>query len=739
MATEYNPIAELTKRYINNTNRCVFLTGKAGTGKTTLLREITANTHKNTIVAAPTGIAAINAGGVTLHSLFQLPYGAFVPDNNIQLSSGSSTQINTPKSLLGKTKLHQVKRNMLKELELLIIDEVSMLRADLLDAIDTILRSVRRQRDIAFGGVQVLFIGDLLQLPPVVKDNEWNYLSNYYRGYYFFHSLALKQQAPIVIQLEKIYRQSDADFVNLLNNLRDNRITQANIELLNKCYRPDFDHMSDKGNIFLTTHNYKADDINRRALAELPGESFSFRAEVSGDFNEYNYPIEEKLVLKKGAQVMFVKNDYSGEQRYFNGKIGSISVLDDDLIEVSFPDGSPSAIVEPYGWENKRFSLNAETGEIEEKVIGTFTHYPLKLAWAITVHKSQGLTFEKAVIDVSQAFAPGQIYVALSRLTGLEGLTLTAPIPTQGLACDKQVTEFTSHVQPVEELKNDLHSATIQYVSEAALDAFDFAWLNSGLAYHVNSYDKDEKRSGKQQFKTWAEDLLQNFLPLRKIGDQFKLQIRKIVFENKEDMLEHLLKRVGDAKGYFEPQLTAMSQKVKDHIEDVKGTKGLKKYAKELDDVDRLFARQLQHVYKAEILLKSAIEKTELNKEALKDMPLFESTQSRVKKGGRKTKEEKAKKIPTREITYTLYKDGKTIKEIAEERGFVVSTIETHLAYYVQIGEVDVFDLVSEKVVKKIIKYCDEHEMPVLSEIKQAMGSKISYGDIKLVLAHLSQ
>nr|WP_321411826.1 helix-turn-helix domain-containing protein [uncultured Carboxylicivirga sp.] len=740
MATEYNQIAELTKRYINNTNRCIFLTGKAGTGKTTLLREITANTHKNTIVAAPTGIAAINAGGVTLHSLFQLPYGTFIPDNNIRFSNETSTQINTPKSLLSKTKLHQVKRNMLKEMELLIIDEVSMLRADLLDAIDAILRSVRRQRDIAFGGVQVLFIGDLLQLPPVVKEDEWRYLSNYYNGYYFFHALALKQQAPIVIQLEKIYRQSDTQFVNLLNNLRDNKFTSADVDLLNKCYQPDFDHLSDKGNVYLTTHNYKADDINRRALAELPGKSFVFNAEISGDFNEFTFPIEEKLVLKKGAQVMFVKNDYSGEQRYFNGKIGSVNKLNDDFIEVTFQDGSPSAIVETYSWENKRFTLNAETGEIEEKVIGTFTHYPIKLAWAITVHKSQGLTFDKAVIDVSQAFAPGQIYVALSRLTSLEGLTLTAPLPTQGLACDQQVTEFTSHVQPADMLTNELETATIQYVSEMALDAFDFGWLNSGLAFHIDSYDKDEKRSEKQQYKQWAEELLQEFLPLRKVGDQFKLQIRKIVFENKPDMLEHLYKRVGDAKVYFEPELMALSRKVKEHAEDLKGTKGLKKYVKELDEVDRLFARQLQHVFKAEILLKSAIEKKEVNKESLKEMPLFESTQTRTKRNSTKhRKETKTPKISTKEITYTLYKDGKTIKEIAEERGLTESTIETHLAHYVQIGDIDVFDLVSEKVAKKIVKYCKENEMPVLNEIKQAMGSKVTYGDIKLVLAHLSQ
>ncbi len=743
MAVELNPIAELTKRYINNTNRCIFLTGKAGTGKTTLLREITANTHKNTIVAAPTGIAAINAGGVTLHSLFQLPYGAFVPDNNISLSSGSSTQINTPKSLLAQSKLHQVKRNMLKELELLIIDEVSMLRADLLDAIDAILRSVRRQRDMAFGGVQVLFIGDLLQLPPVVKEDEWNYLSPYYKGFYFFYANALKQQAPIQLELNKIYRQSDGDFVSLLNNLRDNTVSSKDIELLNTCYKPNYDHSKEKGTIFLTTHNYKADDLNRRSLAELSGETYAFHAQIDGDFNEYNYPVEESLKLKKGAQVMFVKNDYSGDLLYFNGKLGTVSRVNDELIEVRFDDGSPSTTVEPYSWENKRFTLNKETGDIEEKTIGTFTHYPIKLAWAITVHKSQGLTFNKATIDVSKAFAPGQIYVALSRLTSLDGLTLTAPVPTQGLSCDKDVTDYTNQAEVTDLLEKDLEAATIQYVSEVALNAFDFAWLNNGLAYHLASYDKDAKRSIKQQHKSWAERILSDFLPTRKVADQFMLQIRKIVFENKNQMLEHLLKRVGDAKSYFEPRLNILSDAVKNHVKDLSSEKRIKKYLNELDDVDRLFARQLQHIYKAEILLKSAIEKTEINKSTLKDMPVFESSQKRAKaeykRNSGKNKSSKTQKIPTKEISFTLYKDGKTIKEIAEERDLKTSTIESHLAHYVQLGDIDITDLVDEKLVKKITKFCESHEAAYSNEIKQAMGRKVSFGEVKLVMAHLNR
>ncbi|MCU4174841.1 helix-turn-helix domain-containing protein [Carboxylicivirga sp. N1Y90] len=743
MTSEHNPIAELTKRYVNNTNRCLFLTGKAGTGKTTLLHEITANTHKNTIVAAPTGIAAINAGGVTLHSLFQLPYGAFVPDNNALLPSGSSVQINTPKSLMAQSKLHQVKRNMLKELELLIIDEVSMLRADLLDAIDTILRSVRRQRDMAFGGVQVLFIGDLLQLPPVVKDNEWNYLSPFYKGFYFFHANALKQQAPIQLELSKIYRQSDSDFVSLLNNFRDNKVNAKDVELLNKCYKPNFDHSKQKGSIFLTTHNAKADELNRRSLAELPGEIFTFHAEVQGDFNEYNYPVEERLKLKKGAQVMFVKNDYSGDLLYFNGKLGTVSALSDDYIKVSFDDGSPSTTVEPYGWENKRFTLNKESGEIEEKTIGTYTHYPIKLAWAITVHKSQGLTFKTATIDVSKAFAPGQIYVALSRLTSLDGLTLTAPVPTQGLACDTDVTDYTNQAEELAELEKDLEGATIQYVSEVALNAFDFAWLNSGLAYHVASYDKDEKRSVKQQYQSWAKALLEEFLPLRTVANQFMAQIRKIVFENKPDMLEHLLKRIGDAREYFKPRLEKLSGNVKAHVLELSSEKRIKKYLNELDDVDRLFARQLQHIFKSELLLKSAIEKTEINKASLKDMPVFESSQKRAKKEYKrisgKTKEAKSTKIPTKEISYTLYKDGKSIKDIAEERSLKSSTIESHLAHYVQLGEIEISELVDKKALKLITQYCEKYESTYSNEIKQALGRKVSYGEIKLVLAHLSR
>jgi len=368
----------------------VFLTGKAGTGKTTFLKEIIHLTHKNAIIAAPPGIAAINAGGVTLHSLFQLPFGTFIPTNEIDTSKGISFQMSTPRTILENMQMNSTKRNMLKELELLIIDEVSMLRADILDAIDVVLKHVRRRRNEAFGGVQILFIGDMLQLPPVVKDAEWGQLKNHYHRMFFFEAQVLRQNKPIYIELEKIFRQTNQTFISILNNLRENKISENDIKTLNKYYEPDFQPKPEDGYVFLTTHNYKADQTNSNELKKINNKTYKYKAEVIGDFSEHMFPLEEIMELKKDAQVMFVKNDYSGEKRYFNGKIGTVSALSGESIEVDFNDGSEKVTVDKYTWENKKYSLNKETNEINEDVKGSFKHYPLKLAWAITVHKSQG-------------------------------------------------------------------------------------------------------------------------------------------------------------------------------------------------------------------------------------------------------------------------------------------------------------------------------------------------------------
>ncbi|HMK06390.1 MAG TPA: AAA family ATPase, partial [Flavobacterium sp.] len=396
--------AKYTLQFINQTHRSVFLTGKAGTGKTTLLHEIINSTHKNVVVVAPTGIAALNACGVTIHSMFQLPFGGFIPENSMPFFSDSVKF--ESKSTLGRHfRMSGQKKAVIKNMELLIIDEVSMLRADLLDAMDFMMQSVRKNR-VPFGGVQVLFIGDLLQLPPIIRDEEWRTLKQYYRGKFFFHSHVIEKNPPLYIELSKIFRQTDDAFISILNNLRNNRISAEDVQNLNQYVKPNFDLKANKGYITLTTHNAKADAMNAQSLLELDGIQVSYKPEIVGDFPDKIYPVDENLQLKVGAQVMFVKNDPAADKKYFNGKMGLVKSLSEGEILVHFPDENKTIEVEKYEWQNIRYKVDELTKEIEEEVLGTFVHYPLKLAWAITVHKSQGLTFDKAALDVSQVFLP---------------------------------------------------------------------------------------------------------------------------------------------------------------------------------------------------------------------------------------------------------------------------------------------------------------------------------------------
>ena len=423
---EANKELDIAWEFVEHTNTSIFLTGKAGTGKTTFLKHIVAHSKKCKIVVAPTGVAAINAGGVTIHSFFQLPLSPFIPNTVIKNKFDFSAD----------------KRKIIRSLDLLIIDEISMVRSDLLDAIDSVLRRFR-EHDKPFGGVQLLMMGDLQQLTPVVTNEEAIMLEAYYDTPYFFGSKALRQISYVTIELQKVYRQQNQQFIQLLNSIREGHPSAEVLEELNKRYAPDFRPKAEDHYIRLTTHNSTADRYNENELALLNAPDFKYTAETNGNFPEFSYPTEEKLVLRKGAQVMFIKNDPKGE--YFNGKIGIITSLDKEKIYVKCPDDNEIIEVKKQTWENVKYIVNSQTNEIETEIQGTFSQFPLRLAWAITIHKSQGLTFEHAIIDAGRSFAPGQVYVALSRCKTLEGLVLSSKVNTRAIISDQRVEAYIQH------------------------------------------------------------------------------------------------------------------------------------------------------------------------------------------------------------------------------------------------------------------------------------------------------
>ena len=471
--TPINHELQLAGDFVQYTNCNIFLTGKAGTGKTTFLRNLHKNNAKRMIITAPTGVAAINAGGVTLHSFFQLPFGPFVP--------GSETY---ERNKQRQFRFSKEKKQIIKSLDLLVIDEISMVRADLLDAVDAVLRR-HRHNNLPFGGVQLLMIGDLHQLSPVAKHDEWQILQQYYESVYFFSSNALDHTELVTIELKHIYRQSDTSFIKLLNRVRDNRLDESTLRDLNRRYIKGFTPDKDQGYITLTTHNRSAESINQTRLQALTKKEHRFKAKISGDFPEHIYPTPATLLLKEGAQVMFLRNDPSAEKLYYNGKIGKISTISDKNISVICPGYKQKIVVKPVIWENIKYKVNEENKEIEEDIIGKFEQYPLKLAWAITIHKSQGLTFEKAIIDAKAAFAHGQVYVALSRCKTLEGMVLSSPISSLGVQTDNEVMHFDENISQNPPSESQLQAAKISYQQQLLLDCFNFQLLRNRLNYIV--------------------------------------------------------------------------------------------------------------------------------------------------------------------------------------------------------------------------------------------------------------
>ena len=472
MESYNNPQLKLAFEFVQYTGRNIFLTGKAGTGKTTFLKNLKDSANKRMVVVAPTGVAAINAGGVTIHSFFQLPFGPIIPDELVKEQDNLSFR-----------KFSKQKINIIKTIDLLIIDEISMVRADLLDGIDSTLRRFRK-KDQPFGGVQLLMIGDLQQLAPVVKENEWSLLRNHYSTSFFFGSIALQKTNYVSIELEHVFRQSDQTFIDLLNKIRENKTHESVISTLNNRYIPN-NQFSDDGYITLTTHNAKAKEINDRKLAEIKGKSSSFLASVSGNFPEYAYPNDFDLKLKVGAQVMFVKNDPSPEKRYFNGKIGVITGFHEDSIEVDCDGEDEPIYAEKLTWEKVKYSINESSGEIKEEIEGFYNQYPLKLAWAITIHKSQGLTFDNAIIDAESAFAHGQVYVALSRCRTLEGMVLSSRIAPTSVFIDSTIDKFTSNIEQNQPDQEHLIESKKQYQIDVLTDLFDFVNLQKFIYYLI--------------------------------------------------------------------------------------------------------------------------------------------------------------------------------------------------------------------------------------------------------------
>jgi GTPase SAR1 family protein/predicted transcriptional regulator len=715
-------MAKLAASYVNTTNRHIFLTGKAGTGKTTFLKYIIDHTHKRAVVAAPTGIAAINAGGVTLHSLLQLPFGSFIPEN-IPLDI-SDSMVTIPQTLFQNFKFNASKRQLIKEIELLIIDEVSMLRADLLDCIDHTLRHLRRN-SAPFGGLQILFIGDLMQLPPVVKDNEKSLLKSYYPSLYFFDARALREAPPIHLELRKIFRQKDQDFIDLLNRLRHNEQTSEDVIFLNRYFNPDFDQAEETGYIHLTTHNYRADKLNQYKLAELEDELYTFNAQIEGTFPDSMFPTTKELHLKEGAQVMFIKNDPTGEGQFFNGKIGVISSLSDEEIWVQFEDGN-EVLVSAYEWENKKYRLDSVTNEIEETFLGSFEQYPIKLAWAVTVHKSQGLTFEKAILDLSGTFAPGQLYVALSRLTSLKGLVLSSPLPENPPAIDESLSKFNATNDEEKELEINLKTDQKSFISDLGWTAFDFSSLNKTLHLHQQSFTKDENRSIKQKYSKWTKEIVDEMLPLQKFGEGFSKEIYRIL--QADDYIDHLCERIEKAKAYFLKILIPLTERIQAHGKALSKEKKVKAYLKEIDDIEDSFIKKIRDIERISFLI-GALKTGDTTTQNYDAFKIKKSKPEKVKKPKDKT--------PTAEITFNLFKEGKTIKEIAKERSFVESTIEGHLAEYVKKGEIPIEDLVDTKKVKKILEVLKTDAVG-LSEIRSKLPKNYSFGEIKLVIAHQS-
>ena len=649
-----------------------------------------------------------------------------------------------------------VKKAVIQNMELLIIDEVSMLRSDLMDAIDFMLQSVRK-RKIAFGGVQVLFIGDLLQLPPVMREDEWRILRKYYKGKFFFHSHVVQQNPPLYIELSKIFRQSDNTFIDLLNNLRNNKITNDNIDFLNRFVQPDFDLKTNKGYITLTTHNNKADTINTKSLSDLEGNSKTYKAQIVDDFPEKIFPLEEYLELKVGAQIMFIKNDLSFEKKFFNGKMGFIKSIAADEIWVHFPDENATIEVERYEWQNIRYFVNPMTKEIEEEVLGTFVHYPIKLAWAITVHKSQGLTFDKAALDVSQVFLPGQAYVALSRLRSLEGLILLSPLQMNGISNDDDVMHYATNKASTDILQDTLRKETKNFIHSYLKDTFNWKEMTQEWRNHKFSY-LDSDLSAKSKHSNWAVQQLEYCEALMEPSAKFMSQLDKL-FRDENIYFNIINNRIQAAYVYFYEKLDALAYQVLYKIEEIKRTKQAKQFYEELQVLEELQINAILRLMKAKKLVEIVLEEKVIDKQSLNvpeirnykriklervsedfkknNLNLIEENEDVSYYQPKKKKSQKEAKKPTTEITHELWLDKNSIEEIAGLRKLTSTTIMGHFTKLIQESKVDINDILPEDRIATLTKVFKNNKEVSLTSMKEQLGEEFSWDELRMFKASL--
>ena len=719
METKTNEELRIAWDFVEHTGRSIFLTGKAGTGKTTFLKTVVEQSKKRTIVVAPTGVAAINAGGMTIHSFFQLPFTPYVPNARIQ----------------SKFDFGKEKRRIIASLDVLIIDEISMVRSDLLDAIDSVLRRYRDHYK-PFGGVQLLMIGDLQQLTPVVTPEDEALLKPYYDTPYFFGSKALQQIEYVTILLSQVFRQEDAAFLDVLNHIREAHPTTNDIAVLNQRCQPAFIPRQGEGYIRLTTHNYLADNYNENELRKLPAHSYTFQAQIEGNFPEYSYPTSEVLTLKEGAQVMFVKNDPTGEYRYFNGRIGEIVEISESHVCVLCAGDAEGIEVEPLEWENAQYQLNPETRVIETKIQGTFRQLPLRLAWAITIHKSQGLTFERAIIDANLSFAPGQVYVALSRCKTLEGMVLSAPIEARAIIADKRVEDYIGHQEEeAQKSISQLPQLKEEYYRFLLLELFDFhdifykeehlLRLMTEFFYHSFT---DTTELHKRVLSNFSSQTMS-------ISDKWLQKIRQSSMEQLHT--EEFQERVKRSAEWFETSIQEVFAQSIELAAQIKSNnkQAMSRFTESLADVRQavlsrrfLLSKIADQGFSIPIYLH---EKQYSLLDAIDEDKIKKPRKQRAKK-------EKPKKEPkekTWNITYQLYKQGLKPDEIAKFRNLTVGTIINHLARFLPTGEVSLSELVPpehQDAILKVIQTIGKGETK--TAIKSLCPPEVTYQEIELVL-----